>query len=320
MTERNPPSKKFVPGFAFTLVELLVVITIIAILIALLLPAVQAAREAARRLQCQNNLKQIALALHNYSDTFSTFPAGDSISIPNQCAGVDCRGNPMFVVILPYIEQTGLESTYNYTLSTGWAGWYIANENSFGAIRLPVYQCPSDDTPNRFPNMRVYFGVCGGKTPTAIGWRGYVFTDGLFCLNRWRRFRDVTDGTSLTMAIGESVHYECQGMGPGYLNPAIGGPVGWCFGGACRAANNCDPSTWGVGRSVRSTLYPINTSLMPVQENQQNDIPYGSFHARGAHFAFADGHVSFLMETMDINAYRSLSTIAGGEAISGVDY
>ena len=101
----------------FTLVELLVVIAIIGILIALLLPAVQAAREAARRMQCTNNLKQIGLALHNYHSTHNCFPAGDSIGIPSQCDnGADCRGNPIWIVLLPYLEMGNIVSDYDHTL------------------------------------------------------------------------------------------------------------------------------------------------------------------------------------------------------------
>lgn len=97
----------------FTLVELLVVIAIIGILIALLLPAVQSAREAARRMQCSNGLKQIGLALLNYESTHGRFPAGAAVSIPEQCNSLDCRGNPMYVAILPYLELGSIEQQYN---------------------------------------------------------------------------------------------------------------------------------------------------------------------------------------------------------------
>ena len=196
----------------FTLVELLVVITIIAILIALLLPAVQAAREAARRLQCQNNLKQLGLALHNYESAFAYLPAADSVSIPAQCANTssqtNCRGARLFVVILPYIKQKNLEGKYDYVgigVSVGWNEWIIENVapgasyNPWFQQRLGFYQCPSDDRLPQYPNMRDYYGVVGGgpkggtKEPVTTNNRGDTFDNGLFVQNRWR-----SSGTSPT--------------------------------------------------------------------------------------------------------------------------
>jgi prepilin-type N-terminal cleavage/methylation domain-containing protein len=91
----------------FTLIELLVVIAIIAVLIGLLLPAIQKVREAASRAKCGNNLKQIGIALHNYHTTLNMFPAGAEVNPATQC-GVDCRGNSMWAVLLPHVEQDNL--------------------------------------------------------------------------------------------------------------------------------------------------------------------------------------------------------------------
>ena len=120
----------------FTLIELLVVIAIIAVLIALLLPAVQQAREAARRTQCKNQLKQIALAIHNYERTFTCFPPGQ-IRIPFATLP-RVRGWSMFVQLLPYFDQAPLYASWDF-------GNPLANEsNGNTAVILPVLVCPSE--------------------------------------------------------------------------------------------------------------------------------------------------------------------------------
>src|SRR5262245_6158891 len=97
----------------FTLIELLVVIALIAILTALLLPAVQKVREAAYRIKCANNLKQIGIAHHNYHNFHNRFPMAMDVDITKHCTGVDCRGNTMWVVVLPFVEQDAINSNYN---------------------------------------------------------------------------------------------------------------------------------------------------------------------------------------------------------------
>ena len=337
----NPPSKIHHPKSAFTLVELLVVITIIGILIALLLPAVQAAREAARRLQCTNNLKQLALALHNYHSQYNCFPAADAVSLPQQCiSGTNCRGVAAYVVILPFIETANLEQNYDYIAAEGWQTWIRENPgpdgwNPFAKQRLAFYQCPSDDRNDTYPNLRVYYGCTGGGRPDPTanpGYRGYVYMDGLFAIDRWRRMADIQDGSSSSFALGEAVHTSKYGASyyspsngaspPGYGDPHVGSPDAWWAGDSC-AAPDAPPYWVSYSRGFRKHRYPINSSLLlgnGVDENEMNDVPFGSFHSGGAHFAFADGHVTFINDTIDINVYHALATIAGGEVIPGGDY
>ena len=299
---------------AFTLVELLVVIAIIGILVSMLLPAVQSAREAARRMQCSNNLKQLGLALHSYHTSFGTFPAGSSVSLPSGCNGSDCRGNPMYIALMPYFEQGTLEAKYDYEHAWGWCGWAGDAANAVASETvISVYKCPSADGKwSAFDNRRDYFGVVGGKTKHSHGSRGDVFLDGLFNINLWIRIDDIRDGTTSTLAVGESIHPAKFGLGDGYGNANVGGPVNWWLGEGC-AGPTCAIANRSLGRNVRSAKYAINTSLLPMADDEENEAPFGSLHPGGAAFAFADGHVQFLSESLDTTTYQALSTYAGGE-------
>jgi prepilin-type N-terminal cleavage/methylation domain-containing protein/prepilin-type processing-associated H-X9-DG protein len=298
---------------AFTLVELLVVIAIIGILVSMLLPAVQSAREAARRLECSNNLKQLGLALHTYHTSHRSFPAGASISVPNQCStGNDCRGNPIFLVLLPYLEQGNIEAKYDYTQNWGTFGWTDPVKNT----PIKVYRCPSESRFSQFPERRVYFAVTGGKTLVVRNWRGDVYQDGLFAVNQWRTIDETRDGTSNTLAIGESVHVAKFGLGNGYGVADKGGPVAWWLSPACVKSDNCAPAMHSIGRELRSTKHPINANLLPMADDQENDAPFGSLHPGGTPFVFADGHVEFLSESIDTTIYKALSTRAGGEVVT----
>jgi len=301
------------PG-GFTLVELLVVIAIIGILIALLLPAVQAAREAARRMQCSNNLKQLGLALHNYHSTFNCFPAGTIIDYTDvDNCGADCRGTSFYVSVLSYFEQSAVEKYYDYKQWNGWLGQIAANQAVLSGTRLQLYICPSQAKWSSYVPRRDYFGVVGGRTLKAHGWRGDIFEDGVMYMNSFTTFRDIRDGSSSTIAVGESIHPSKWGAAnPGYGDGCVGGPATWWFGGATRRN---DPLSLSVGRILRSTKHPINSDILCLADDQDNDVPFGSQHPGGAMFVFCDGHVSFLSETMDWQVYQALSTRQDGEVL-----
>jgi len=301
----------------FTLVELLVVIAIIGILIALLLPAVQAAREAARRMQCTNHLKQIGLGLLNYESTYGNLPAGSIVSVPMNCSGGDCRGSGFLATILPYVELPGIFELYEpcYTSDRGWIWW--DSHADLRKIPIPIYHCPSavqwSDTPFA-PVRKEYFGVVGGKTLTARNYRGDVYRDGVLYSNSFIKIRDITDGTSNTMAVGESTHERTMWIDG---DPDVRGCYAWYLGAGTQAGDPVNGAT--TGHVSCSTKYPLGSKFVPVVDDH-NDMPFTSEHAgNGVNFVFCDGHVQFLQITIDFDLYQALSTRAGGEPTEDVE-
>jgi prepilin-type N-terminal cleavage/methylation domain-containing protein len=297
----------------FTLVELLVVIAIIGILIALLLPAIQSARESARRTQCGNQLRQIALATLLFTEANKRFPSGSEIDFSKNCNGSDCRGMSMFVAILPFHEESKLSEAYKPFLKVagGWAVW--GSDSTLGKIRAPFYLCPSEsrwsDAEDPDGIRRSYYGVAGGKQKIVRHWRGDTFRDGMFFINSAIKQSKITDGTSKTMLIAESIHPAFYGMGPGYGVGSIGGPCQWYEGSSTDSGKTKD----SVGRQLRSTKYALNVDKMPMKADDENDVPFGSSHVAGGQFAYADGHVDYLNDDVDFVAYQALSTRASGD-------
>lgn len=277
----------------FTLIELLVVIVVIGTLAALLVPAVQQAREAARRTSCRNNLKQIGLALQNYESTYEALPLG-------------CRDCPTFlmppppgtsprvwswnVALLPFLDQTALRERFdNDRLFNA-----IENRDAAGTI-LPVFLCPS--TPGHLRGETTgdvngngawdpgddlaftdYGGLFGVSYP-APAFSGLFLPEheGVLIYNRVVRLRDVTDGLSNTAAVGE-----------------------------CAGRDETAQSEWANGNNLFD-----HTFGNPPNATRDNEL--FSDHPGGVHLVFADGHVTFVSESVAPEPLAAALTRSGGE-------
>jgi prepilin-type N-terminal cleavage/methylation domain-containing protein/prepilin-type processing-associated H-X9-DG protein len=311
----------------FTLIELLVVIAIIAILISLLVPAVQKVREAAARMQCQNNLKQLALALHGYHDANKKFPPGAQDTVlpsPNPTNSATLiQGTSWIVFILPYIEQNAVFMQYNFTQAYN----SVAN-GAVGSAIIPVLYCPSGPAANRIldPNTNLttnptthYYGVMGpgGATnPTIFTVNGvnystpvgnpvtngsygtlgilsrYTDATGSVTTGRLIKVTEITDGTSNTLIVGE----RCMFPHPSGTNEYRS----WIRGNAS-----------GAG-ACKNVTYPINSTFYNGSNNF-NDISFGSPHNGGCSFAMADGTVRFVNQGINLGILQATSTINLGE-------
>ncbi len=292
---------------AFTLIELLVVIAIIAVLIGMLLPAVQSAREAARRAQCLNNLKQIVLALHNYHDTVAAFPPGYvSLTQGNQPSGSELGpGWGWAAMILGQIERRSLYDTVNFSLSS-----IDPSAPSVRAVTLSVFLCPSD-AGGRGP---LTIADAAGKVLVADLAAGqYVAcagqfepeefpgtNNGVFYRNSKIGIRDITDGTSTTLMIGERSRNVADATWVGMIPSGL----------------SCNNPTWPVQDCEASNVLVL-AHTGPSPDEPWMDVPNNpkagvdDFHSRhpgGCNFAFCDGSVRFVKETINPRVFSNLAT------------
>ncbi|HCO24398.1 MAG: prepilin-type cleavage/methylation domain-containing protein [Gimesia sp.] len=302
----------------FTLIELLVVIAIIAILIALLLPAVQQAREAARRSQCQNNLKQLGLALHNYHDTYSTFPIGSSYQYASS----------WLVAILPYLEENALYNKWTFVGARGGQTSQAPTTtvDAFKNIVISGFQCPSstleslsrDSVSPRFSTSS-YVGISGAPTAaapisTTVGARciqglyGVVCSNGAMPPNSAIRSRDFTDGLSNTIIVGEQSDFVTDSSG---AKVDIRNSWRWGFAMGAGAAGYPGTSNWTTtiandSHNVTTLRYKVN--FKTKTNDAGGSLEYGtnngvqSIHSGGAFVLLGDGGVKFLSESIDFNA------------------
>ncbi|MEZ6129785.1 MAG: DUF1559 domain-containing protein [Planctomycetaceae bacterium] len=314
------------PGF--TLIELLVVIAIIAILIALLLPAVQQAREAARRTQCKNNLKQLALAAHNYNDTHNSFPlnAGDSL-----------YGYSAQAQLLPFHEQATLHSLIDFNLPAQvglpWAPIMNPAIQPVASQPLNVLLCPSE------PGDPFYVDSNGdtwaGGNYLLNGGSGHQTNycssgnDGLFWRGSRTRFRDITDGTSNTVFMAESLFgnrgadttalqnpqrqmKRVSGGGPCTVDADAMVPMGASYYEGRRAG------AWILSTGYHSLVHGYFTPNSELPDmTHHGEVVSGprSMHVGGAQISLCDGSVRFVSENIDQTIQRNAFARNDGEVL-----
>jgi prepilin-type N-terminal cleavage/methylation domain-containing protein len=334
----------------FTLVELLVVTAIIGILVALLLPAVQAAREAARRMACQNNVKNIALACLNFETTHNELTPG-SINAPgDQQSGI---GWP--VLILPYMEESTVsEDAIESFKRVGDAYAGDARMDELNSLLLPSYLCPSNaemrtqrekwGNANRKPMS--YVGVTGsyyartGECPTKRTTGVYCVSasmtdfgpnnfDGLLIQDWTVKIKQASDGMSKTLLVGERWYQLRPWMLGAFWKPGPGrgaatkpdGPAAVCAFFGCKNlsdkyAINHDPLTaCYVGHDNIGGDYPFVPATTP-KVIPVNDLPFGSHHPGGCNFAHGDSSIRFVNDDIDVDLLLALGSRNGGETIS----
>ncbi len=306
---------------AFTLVELLVVIAIIGILIALLLPAVQAAREAARRSQCTNNLKQIGIALHNYHDSFKTFPPGAfNLRVTWPSSGTNWRA-----LILNYMEQTAVYDQLQFSsnpavhfMAGGAAGGNALNGNEvLEDLVIDGYRCPSTVIEklgghNNVQAMNVlYVGIQGAASPvpgpnsgrgSASCAYGISSNNGMLPKNESTKFSSCLDGTSNTMIVAEqSGMVNTRNITANYY----GGWYGTRHAGTID--QNCSDH-WGAGTTA--VRYAPNLDIDTLDGAGQmyhNNTILNSEHPGGINVLLTDGSVRFITETIPMVTLKQLA-------------
>lgn len=310
------------PRRAFTLIELLVVIAIIAILIGLLLAAVQQVRAAAARLQCQNNLKQLALAMHNHHDARGWFPVG-LLAVDDPPRNYAGKTN-LWVEVLPYVEQENLQKQWDRTDYRR----NIGHARATAAQAIKILICSADAMEGPVHNLRLdppYAWMNGPYGMSSYGGNGGTRTfspehatrDGIFHTGSQVRLADVLDGASHTVLLGERYHRDAEydrltgTYDPGYYPLASFGP----WGSAMHPSGSVADVLLGAPITI-NWLVPPGTDLGDYAWLDNRLSNFGSGHRGGANFAFADGSVRYLSDRTALATLQALCTRAGGEVVN----
>jgi prepilin-type N-terminal cleavage/methylation domain-containing protein len=287
---------------ALTLVEVLVVMAIVGTLVALLLPAVQSVREAGRRLQCQNHLRQIALAMQNYHDAHNSFPYGVN-------AG---WGQSWSAYLLPYVDQSAWAARVPWSEEGWWRGTDARSRALQELVRaqISLFRCPSQGEPltsdlNQMSDRYVtnYLACAGGDAARDnLGPGGMDRSNGMFRAALFKhkpqaptRMRDVTDGTSDTLMVGESLF-------------EVGDDVGcWICDRFYLYHPNADSGDgMDFSEALGSTFYPMN---LRTGREEHRECAFSSHHMGGSQACFADGSTHFLQDSMDLAVWRAVGSM-----------
>ncbi len=332
---------------AFTLVELLVVIAIIGILIGMLLPAVQQVREAARKSACQNNSRQLGLALLNYESSNEVFPPG----VNNNLTANTTRGNgPVFprpananqgrqigwgLIILPYVERNTLFDLFQRQTNNWNQNWWLKTGQDGEALAanvIPTHICPSDASPDGNGNLNFthknivsaggkpyaksnYVAVCGACSVDQSGNKNFVDDWGIMTRNSRTPFGHIKDGSSNVIVLGERASV---------TEGALGGNTTKVNYGAIWAGQISKANSFGSPSSAeRSTVQMVigrltrgtNQRAWGINGTRSPSGMASSFHPSGANVTFADGSTHFLNENLNIRVLKRLAAMADGAVV-----
>ncbi|MBI1249231.1 DUF1559 domain-containing protein [bacterium] len=298
----------------FTLVELLVVIAIIGVLIALLLPAVQQAREAARRIQCTNNLKQLGLAMHNYHDTYKSLPFGQFSGQQIENSSENPNRATWFISILPFVEQKNMYEAVKPSMSSSAANtWNQTIRNTV----VQGFVCPCDPYGGKIGNdgfQGNYVANANHDMMVQAIADNPQYMSGLFFVKSSIGLKDITDGTSNTLMFGEirqSPQIQCT-LGNYWNGWAMESMFSTVFG-VNSVATDFVPQGTETTNPWRSTF-----ALPPSGPGTMTGFALRSAHPGGAMTTRADGSVSFIPETVNMNTLHHLSQRNDGNTIGSL--